>query len=220
MFDSKWFVDHEVKLPLDEQQDRILRKRPNPADLNLAVERPFINFFRADLINFISTALNRPHPAIELATLALDEARLRFQKSKPRKLKEITKLFKDSEISPINWLANARHAVKEYKNKETKDNLQKFFDYCIRQIELSIREIGYGDATINKKMKEYVNLLFSIIDKINEWENIDNVKKKEILKIYIQDMSDFEIYLEYFEKYRIFLSKNSFNNLTKDIINL
>ena len=110
--------------------------------------------------------------------------------------------------------------LKEYKNKEPKDNLQKFFDYCIRQIELSIREIGYGDATINKKMKEYVNLLFSIIDKINEWENIDNVKKKEILKIYIQDMSDFEIYLEYFEKYRIFLSKNSFNNLTKDIINL
>ena len=110
--------------------------------------------------------------------------------------------------------------LKEYKNKETKDNLQKFFDYCIRQIELSIREIGYGDATINKKMKEYVNLLFSIIDKINEWENIDNVKKKEILKIYIQDMSDFEIYLEYFEKYRIFLSKNSFNNLTKDIITL
>ena len=110
--------------------------------------------------------------------------------------------------------------LKEYKNKEPKDNLQKFFDYCIRQIELSIREIGYGDATINKKMKEYVNLLFSIIDKINEWENIDNVKKKEILKIYIQDMSDFEIYLEYFEKYRIFLSKNSFNNLTKDIITL
>ena len=121
MFDSKWFVDHEVKLPLDEQQDRILRKRPNPADLNLAVERPFINFFRADLINFISTALNRPHPAIELATLALEEARLRFQKSKPRKLKEITKLFKDSEISPINWLANARHAVKEYKNKEVRE---------------------------------------------------------------------------------------------------
>ena len=24
----------------------------------------------------------------------------------------------------------------------------------LRQIELSIREIGYGDATINKKMKE------------------------------------------------------------------
>ena len=67
---------------------------------------------------------------------------------------------------------------KEYKNIESKDNLQNFFDYCIRQIELSIREIGYGDATINKKMKEYVNLLFSIIDKINEWELENNEKKR------------------------------------------
>ena len=110
--------------------------------------------------------------------------------------------------------------LKQYKSRESKENLQKFFDYCVRQIELSIREIGYGDATINKKMKEYVNLLFSIIDKINEWENIDKNKKKEILTNYIEDMSNFEIYLEYFEKYRIFLSKNSFNNLTKDILSL
>ena len=110
--------------------------------------------------------------------------------------------------------------LKNYKSSEKKENLQNFFDFCVRQIELSIREIGYGDATINKKMKEYVNLLFSIIDKINEWENIDKDKKKEILTNYIEDMSNFEIYLEYFEKYRIFLSKNSFNNLTKDILSL
>ena len=107
---------------------------------------------------------------------------------------------------------------KVYKNIETKENLQKFFDYCVRQIELSIREIGYGDATINKKMKEYVNLLFSIIDKINDWENIDNEKKKKIFKIYIEDISNISIYIEYFEKYRKFLTKNSFNNLTKDIL--
>ena len=68
---------------------------------------------------------------------------------------------------------------KEYKNIESKENLQNFFDYCVRQIELSIREIGYGDATINKKMKEYVNLLFSIIDKINNWESKGYEKKKK-----------------------------------------
>ena len=41
----------------------------------------------------------------------------------------------------------------------------------IKQIELSIREIGYGDVSINKKMKEYVNLFYSIIEKIEIWEN-------------------------------------------------
>ena len=96
--------------------------------------------------------------------------------------------------------------------------MQQFFDFCIRQIELSIREIGYGDATINKKMKDYINLLYSIIDKIHKWENQDNNKKIEILKIYIPDLVNHENYLDYFEKYRKFLSKNSFNNLSKDII--
>ena len=110
--------------------------------------------------------------------------------------------------------------IQKYKKDISKDEMQKIYDLVFKEIETSIREIGYGDATINKKMKEYVNLLFSIIDKINEWENIDKDKKKEILTIYIEDMSNFEIYLEYFEKYRIFLSKNSFNNLTKDIISL
>ena len=67
-----------------------------------------------------------------------------------------------------------------------KKNLQNFFDYCVRQIELSIREIGYGDATINKKMKDYVNLLFSIIDKIDNWETKNNDEKKKIFKNYIE----------------------------------
>ena len=39
--------------------------------------------------------------------------------------------------------------LKNYKDIETK-KFTKVFDYCIRQIELSIREVGYGDANINK----------------------------------------------------------------------
>ena len=107
---------------------------------------------------------------------------------------------------------------KEYKNIESKENLQNFFDYCVRQIELSIREIGYGDATINKKMKEYVNLLFSIIDKINNWESKGYEKKKEIFNFFIQENEKYGNYVNYFEKYRIFLTKNSFKNLSKDIL--
>ena len=72
-----------------------------------------------------------------------------------------------------------------YKNKEAKKNLQNFFDFCVRQIELSIREIGYGDATINKKMKDYVNLLFSIIDKIDDWDLKNNEDKLKIFTFYI-----------------------------------
>ena len=108
--------------------------------------------------------------------------------------------------------------LKIYKKKESKDELQEFFDYCVRQIELSIREIGYGDASINKKMKEYVNLLFSIIDKIDSWDDKDSRDKTNIFKIYIDDVPNYGDLIDYFEKYRNFLIKNSFKNLTKDII--
>ena len=108
--------------------------------------------------------------------------------------------------------------LKIYKKKESKNELQEFFDFCVRQIELSIREIGYGDASINKKMKEYVNLLFSIIDKIDNWEDKNSEDKANIFKIYIDDILNYEDLIDYFEKYRNFLIKNSFKNLTKDII--
>ena len=110
--------------------------------------------------------------------------------------------------------------LKNYKSSEKKENLQNFFDFCVRQIELSIREIGYGDATINKKMKDYVNLLFSIIDKIDSWERINNEEKKNIIKNYIDVSRNNENFVNYFEKYRNFLAKNTFNNLSKDILSL
>ncbi len=98
--------------------------------------------------------------------------------------------------------------------------MQNFFDYTIRQIELSIRETGYGDATINKKMKDYVNLLYSIIDQIDQWEMKNLNEKIEIFKKYVEKGNNYETYVDYFEKYRTFLSKNTFNALAKDIITL
>ena len=53
--------------------------------------------------------------------------------------------------------------LKIYKKQTSKKNLQNLYDFIFKQIELSIREIGYGDATVNKKMKEYVNLMYSIV---------------------------------------------------------
>ena len=120
----------------------------------------------------------------------------------------------------ITFFFHLSFLLKTYKNVEKKEELQKFFDFCIRQIELSIREIGYGDATINKKMKDYVNLLFSIIDKIDNWELIEIVERKKILNFYINNGQKIDYLVDYYEKYRNFLAKNTFKNLTKDIITL
>ena len=55
-------------------------------------------------------------------------------------------------------------------------------------------------------MKDYVNLLFSIIDKIDSWENLETKDKIIIFKFYIGS-NNYENFVDYFEKYRNFLSK-------------
>ena len=110
--------------------------------------------------------------------------------------------------------------LKIYKIELSKQESQDLFDFFIRQIELSIREIGYGDVSINKKMKEYVNLFFSILDKIEKWDSFETNEKKKIIGDLININDDNDLFIDYFEKYKVFLSKNSLKIFTKDILEL
>ncbi len=75
--------------------------------------------------------------------------------------------------------------LKLFKNHTSKENLQDLYDYIFKQIELSIREIGYGDASVNKKMKEYVSVMYAIIDKVELWEKLDLSSKSKFFSEYI-----------------------------------
>jgi len=110
--------------------------------------------------------------------------------------------------------------IKIYKSQISIDESQDLFDFIIRQIELSIREIGYGDVSVNKKMKDYVNLFYLILEKIESWENMDKSSKRSLFSefINIKDNSDF--FVSYFDKYRDFLLNNPLKIFTKDIIEL
>ena len=110
--------------------------------------------------------------------------------------------------------------LKYYKKEVSKKESQGLFDFFIKQIELSIREIGYGDVSINKKMKEFVNLFYSIIEKIEIWENSEVNYRANIIGNFIDISKDSQFYADYFEKYRIYLTKNTLNHFTKDILNL
>ena len=110
--------------------------------------------------------------------------------------------------------------LKFYKNQISSDESQDLFDFIIRQIELSIREIGYGDVSVNKKMKDYVNLFYLILEKIESWDNMNKSSKRSLFGefINIKDNSDF--FINYFDKYRDFLLNNPLKIFTKDILEL
>ena len=110
--------------------------------------------------------------------------------------------------------------LKSYKKQISIDESQDLFDFIIRQIELSIREIGYGDVSVNKKMKDYVNLFYSILEQIELWDKLDKSSKMDLMTkfINIKDNSDF--FINYFDKYRDFLLNNPLKIFTKDILEL
>ena len=110
--------------------------------------------------------------------------------------------------------------LKIYKDEISKKEAQDIFDFFIRQIELSIREIGYGDVSVNKKMKEYVNLFFSIVEVVDTWENLEKSKKTSVIADYINIDEYNDLFVNYFEKFKEFLVKNPLKIFTKDILEL
>ena len=110
--------------------------------------------------------------------------------------------------------------LKHFKSLVPPKELQDLFDFIINQLELSIREIGYGDASINKKMKNYLNLFYSLLEKIDSSDLDNDVNFRNLFKNYLNTDRNLDFYVNYFNKYRIFLAKNTLNNFTKDILKL
>jgi len=117
----------------------------------------------------------------------------------------------------IYFLLHFSFFLNVYSNKENKKILQDIYDYIFRQLELSIREIGYSDQSINKRMKDYINLLYEIIGKTYDWKNLSLIKKKSIIGYFVNNLSNEDDLVEYFEKYRLNLINNTLNFQIKGV---
>ena len=106
---------------------------------------------------------------------------------------------------------------KNYKSHNNKIKLQQIHDFIFKQIEISIREIGYGDVSINKNMKKYINFFYDILSKIDNWDNYNLEKKCEILSKIIDSPKNISFYTNYFDKLCIFYKNNTLNYFAKDI---
>ena len=107
--------------------------------------------------------------------------------------------------------------LKNFKSKIDKKTLQKIYDFNFRQMELSIREIGYGDQSINKKMKDYINLFHSIVSEIHFWDEIDKNEKKNKISIFLENFVKIDDLTDYFDDFNQNLSKKTLNSFTKSV---
>ena len=98
----------------------------------------------------------------------------------------------------IFFLLHFAFFLKVYKNEKNRIILQEIYDFNFKQLELSIREIGYGDQSINKKMKDYINLFHSIISN-SFWDKSSKIEKNKI-SLFLENVKN-EYLVEYFDDF-------------------
>ena len=119
----------------------------------------------------------------------------------------------------IFFLIHFAFFIKNYKNEENTKILQDIYDYIFRQLELSIREIGYGDQSINKKMKDYINLFHSIISEIHFWNDIDKEKKINKFRLFLEKNMEIDHLIDYFDDFEVKLSKKKLISYLNSVSN-
>jgi len=100
---------------------------------------------------------------------------------------------------------------------------QKSYDLLFHNIENNLRELGFGDVSVNKKMKDFNKILYDILLKIEK----DSIKSFEIneklifkyfkLNIDISE-ADYIEFERYFVKFHEFCFELSPENMIRDAI--
>ena len=131
------------------------------------------------------------------------------------------KLDRDDNFSDrlTIFLLHFSFFLKNFKNEQNKKVLQDIYDFNFRQLELSIREIGYGDQSINKKMKDYINLFHSMVSEIHFWDNLSKNEKLKKISFFLRDFQNNDYLLDYFDNFNENLSKKTLNSYLKSVSN-
>ncbi len=109
------------------------------------------------------------------------------------------------------------------KNKGKKFN-QDEYDNLFNYIEYNLREMGYGDVSVNKKMKELNKILYDILLKIRIDKNNFNNLNFELISKYFdvfksQEEQNYKEFEGYFISFYSFCYKVPLENMLKKAIN-
>ena len=109
------------------------------------------------------------------------------------------------------------------KNNKNKKLAQNIYDSFFINIDLHLREIGHGDVSVNKKMKDLIKLFYEILLYCEQWDTIGSKDKMKFLKNLFDNNNEMNFdkqkLLIYLDNYRYNLKDISLNFLIKGIIN-
>jgi len=149
----------------------------NVQDAKNNVKKRIDNFFKMDIENLYSkTLIDSRNPDI-------------FKNHLPDDLNHKVLVF-------LIFLSKIFNNVS--KNDE---NYQKFFDYIFNRIEIDLRELGYGDMSVNKKMKIIVTKFYSILVDFKNFPDQAMDYKCQILSKYFSKIEQIEDFVEILNKY-------------------
>ena len=115
---------------------------------------------------------------------------------------------------------------KKDKNSIYRFFSQKIFDSVFQKIEVNMREIGYGDVTVNRNMKFLVKSFYDILLFCENYKNKKIDSKIHFLSKYLTNnndkkTSDIDLLIRYIDRYQAFcfdLSEDSVLNGDLNII--
>ena len=67
-------------------------------------------------------------------------------------------------------------------------------------------------------MKDYLNLFYGMIDKIHNWDDLNNEARTKLLLNFLDNDVNIEYLVKYFEKYKQFLLNNTLNSHIKGVL--
>ena len=107
--------------------------------------------------------------------------------------------------------------------KKKKISFSQFnYDNLFHCIENNLRELGFGDIAVNKKMKDLNKILYDILLKINKSNDKFTINKNLVLK-YFADLENsnfdkYKLFEQYFVNFYDFCFELSPENMIKDAI--
>tara|TARA_B100000780_G_scaffold132548_1_gene92951 strand:+ start:2241 stop:2741 length:501 start_codon:yes stop_codon:yes gene_type:complete len=110
-----------------------------------------------------------------------------------------------------------------FKERNKEDFPQNVFDNIFLNIEYHIRELGYGDVAVNKKMKSLLRVFYDILLKIKLENTSKGTIDKTILSIYLEPQHKEPKQLVdnlaiYFEKFYYFCFELENNSMIQGLI--